>query len=425
MRVYLENEVESTAALYKNLYDDLSRQAFDSLLKLNDGAHRYLESVHTTMGDEFYPGVNTREVIAERWARNTLRLYAEFLDQPLNLPWRPVLVRALELCGPIRNQYRTPGERRAVLSYRELPPIIIRGAKHETDYSIFGALLGPLRPHVVLDETVARYNRDDAQSQLGPETTAAVAIGFFAVSSRLFDWQFFRMPVRLRFSAVAFGEFSESQRNEVRALLSVLDNGQHAAFDKFTIRVLLLKHGAAHNLLRDHGLSEDSAILVNDSEIDRSDAFLEKIKALQGPAVVIADELSCLEVFATAGQGELIGHGLVQKGLNPDSSRGVYFSVAIRRSAPDWIQFFERAVPLTLDTYREALGAAQANLFRKLTDWTRSCAQPLHLPIDHIERWCRGVLTLDDPDSDLLPGWRPVIALARKRIETDTSSADA
>lgn len=425
LRVYLQNQIENTAVLYKQLHRDLVNKVLDALKTLGAVPRDYLVALHERLDDDFYPGADRRTAIAERWARNTLRLYPEFLDEPLNLPWRPVLARALDLCGPISNEHRPPRERRAVMNYRELPPVIVRNAKDAKDYSVFGALLGPLRPHVVLDESVERYNRDDAQSQLGPETAAAVAIGFFAVSSRLFDWRFFRVPIRLRFSAVGYGGLSESQRAEVRSLLQILNDGQYSKIGELSIHVLLLKHGAAHNLLRDHGLSEKREMLVNDSKKDRAEAFIDQLRDVGRPAAVIADELTCLDVFGAGDGCELLGHGLNSAGLDASHSRGVYFSVAVRRSAPEWIQYFERALPLSTETYREAIAAAHADLFDRLDPWVRERTRRLRLPDRQIESWCRGVLTLDDPDTDILPGWHPVIELARERIRLRASGANA
>jgi hypothetical protein len=427
LKVYLENEHEKIAQEYAQLYKELVGVVTAAIGSLNETAKAYLFDSHIDSKDNFYTGVNQVRVLADRWCRHTLRLYPEQTEQDLNLPWHPILNRARSLVEPVANETRTPGERRSAVMYRELPPVITNGADGKTDFSIFGAVLGSLRPHVDLLEAT-RYKRIEVQSQLGSDNPATVAVGFFAVPPRLFDWRFFRFPIRLKFAGALLGkakpEHLEECLRECDAILRILESGRHEAIELKSVQALLLDHGAAHNLLRDHGLTGDLVQLVDDTNKNRGRAFLEEAKKQPAiPAVVIADEITCLEVAGANGGTrhlQLLNHRLGGGTVGPDGTgTGAYFSVAVRSSASDWLHFFEQAIPLTLELHREKIAEAHNDLFWTLRKWV---LDQLDLPPDRVEAWCRSVLLLDRPDS-LSAEWKPVIELAEELRKTTARSA--
>jgi len=331
----------------------------------------------------------------------------------------------MELCGPIRNEYRPQSERRATASYRELEPIIRRQATSEKDFSLFGAVLGPLRPHIVLDDRVSRYDRGNALSQLGPES-ADVAIGFFAVPPRLLDRRFFKFPLRLKFAAAGIGKLTTDQQQECKGILKILEDGIHHKIEKISFKIVVLRHGAPDNLLRGYGMDENSRVKIDDSDrnLSRSQHFLNALLEESGPAVMIADELTCLDMLGLAastgkftGDRPMIslGHRLLEDTPIPSASQGAYFSLGVRRSAPRWVEFFEHAIPLSLEIHRGAIVAAYVKLYYRLAEWVRE--QVPDVTRERAESWCRAVLTLDDPEADLLPDWRSVVQSARQQIQ--------
>jgi hypothetical protein len=416
LRVYLENEHEEIAQQYAELYKNLVTDVIKSIASLPAEARQYLFQAHIDCKDGFHAGEDKVGVLADRWARQTLRLYPGQPEQDLNLPWNPILDRARSLVGPVRSGTRTPGERCAAVTYRELPPVIYCGTENKpAEFSIFGAVLEPLRPHIDLGKA-DRFKRSQAQSHLGSDNPATVAVGFFAVPPRLFDWRFFCFPIRLRFAGALLGEAGPEHEQECRAVLGALQSGCHEVLDPKLVRVLLLNHGATHNLLRDHGLSGEGDMfpLIDDTDKDRGRAFLEEwAQKPEIPAVVIADEITCLEVAGvTTGPFKLLNHRLAEEAAGFDGTgAGAYFSVAVRSSAPDWIRFFEQAIPLALELYRERIAEAHRDLFCTLKKWTQ--AQLPGLDPERVDTWCRSVLLLDRPES-LSPPWTPVLERARQ-----------
>jgi hypothetical protein len=433
LRVYLENSIEETALRYHKLFRKLVEGVTGCLYRMSPGAADFLVEAHTACADNVYTGVERIPVIAERWSRHVLRLYPEQTGHDLNLPWNDILVRARGLVGPIPGQIRTPNERRAAIMYRELPPVINASPRSSRDFSIFGSVLGTLRPHVELLEA-KRYRRNEPNSHLGSDNPANVAVGFFAVPPRLFDWRFFRFPVKLKFCgafiSLAEGDERERQIEECLGLLRLLEAGHDAAPPR-TVRILLLTFGAAHNLLRDHGLGTPLFRMVDDTEMDRGKAFLAEVdKEPTAPAIVVADELTCLEVVG-ANHGlrpiELLNHRLGRRLIaTSDSGTGPYFSVAVRSSAVDWVRFFEQAIPLSLESYRESIAAGHVDLFRSLRMWARErvACVPDRPSDEEIDSWCRAILLLDRPDS-LSPEWTSVLELAERMTKADAAASSA
>lgn len=419
LRVYLENELEETAQQYAVLYQELAETARGAIQCMAKSAQNYLEELHKNCGDDFYPGVKVDEVLADRWARRCLRLYPHQAALDLNLPWQPILARAREIVPPVPNQTRTPGERRVAATYRELPPVI--SPEPGLDFTLFEAVLGPLRPHLELSKAT-RYERKLAQSHLGGDSPSTVAVGFFAIPPRLFDWRFFRFPVELKFAGVVLGEPSPDQMERCRALLDILDSGRPIDVQGLTTPILMLDHGAVHNLLRDHRIHFDSFRLVDDSGGDRGMAFRTAAEDLP-TAIVVADELTCLAV-AGAVKGDrpirLVNHRLQQPPSAAPGGSGPYFSVAVRSSAPEWVRFFEQAVPLSLETYRESIARSHAALYHTLYRWVQdsSCKLPGLEDTAHevVAAWCRRVLMLDRP-GELAPEWDPILSRARQLVD--------
>jgi hypothetical protein len=249
------------------------------------------------------------------------------------------------------------------------------------------------------------------------------------------------LPFRRAFSIGAFTVFPSAcslpepclvktglePEEECRALLRILQSGCHEAVQPKLVRVLLLQHGATHNLLRDHGLSETMFRFIDDTKKDRGQAFLEKVYAESGtPAVVIADEITCLEVAGANNRQpnpwpvKLLNHGLGDEPTQLEgASAGSYFSVGVRSSATDWLRFFDNAIPLTLELYRERIAEAHSDLFRTLKRWTRE--QRPDMDMERIHNWCRSVLLLDRPNS-LGPEWKPVLERAQELIPKEAGA---
>ena len=423
LRVYLENELEETSQRYATLYNELKDNGLEALGELSKEAQGYLHRVHQNCGDDFYTGAIENDALADRWARRTLRLYPESTGLDLNLPWQPILTRARELVQPVPNQTRTPGERRVMAMYRELPPVITKPEdSHPSDFTIFESVLGPLRPHLELSRA-KRYLRSQSHSQLGSDNPATVAIGFFAIPPRLFDWRFFRFPIELKFAGVILGQPKREELESCDAVLRIMHTGR-AREVRGTVPILLLDHGAAHNLLRDHGVKADRFELIDDTktENDRGLTFVEK--AGGRVVMVVADELTCLDVVHAAPDGysvQLRNHRLEGRPADDGgSSAGPYFSMAVRNTAPDWVRFFEQAVPLSLQTHRDSIAETHAELYSTLKNWTAERIGHLQLPAEAVEQrvasWCRSVLLLDRP-GELAPEWTPILERARRLID--------
>jgi hypothetical protein len=428
LRVYLENSVVETALRYQDLYLRLLKDVTQSLETMNADAAAYLLDAHNQCGDTFYAGVDRIPILAERWSRYVLRLYPEQAAHDLNLPWGQILDRTRELIGPVSIQVRTPTERRAALMYRELPPVIAAEPHSCDDFSIFGAVLGTLSPHVDL-LSAKRYQRSEPSSHMGSDNPATVAVGFFAVPPRLFDWRFHRFPIKFRFAGAfisnAEGKQRQRQIQECLELLKVLETGNHQVKPPDDVRVLLLTFGATHNLLRDHGVEGPLFRTVDDTKTPRGEAFLNVVddcNERDQAAIVIADELTCLEVIGASTKPrrmELLNHrlgGVFADDVDPGA--GAYFSVAVRSSASEWVRFFEQSIPLSLESYRESIARSHVRLHGSLKKWTSRQVKSLgpDAPSEGaIEKWCRDVLLLDEPES-LTREWTPVLKRAAELL---------
>jgi hypothetical protein len=194
-----------------------------------------------------------------------------------------------------------------------------------------------------------------------------------------------------------------------------------------SVPMLLLNHGSAHNLLRDHRFDASCFKLVDDTGVDRGGAFL-KAAEKETASIVVADELTCLDVVGAAAGNRpvaLLNHRLTQQPSGDELRKGgPYFSVAVRSSAPEWVRFFEQAVPLSLLTYRDSIAESHAELYATLRRWTAERISslgllPAELAEARVADWCRSVLLMDRP-LEISPEWRPVLRLARKLIDASS-----
>jgi hypothetical protein len=171
-------------------------------------------------------------------------------------------------------------------------------------------------------------------------------------------------------------------------------------------------------------VNADRFELIDDTDTtnDRGPTFVAKARGRT--AMVVADELTCLDVVHAAPAGcpvQLLNHRLAKDASDDGgSSAGPYFSMAVRTAAAEWVRFFEQAVPLSLQTHRDSIAETHAELYSTLKKWTAQRVAHLGLPAREIEErvasWCRSVLLLDRP-GELVPEWTPILERAKHLID--------
>lgn len=382
LTLFLRNETEFVVSQLKDLHENLRISLEEKLQLLSP---RGLAVLKHAQRETCHDDQQWIQAIAMRSTRYMLRLNdteMSYGQEYFNLPWQPILRRALRDLGPIPEQL---SDGKITLGVRPFEPFAKLpewdGRKGSQDglrktslhqLGFMGQILKPLESliHLQRDQINELGTFSIENKHLGSSTTD-VRLGFVATPLRAYSNLMLRLPVQIPLSAcLTYGPQSK-QSNMLRSALDFAT--APAMLQEF--EAVVLRRGSAEEFLTN--FYEFKSTQFQPVHQLTAQAFLEKLSRPTTSKSIfsLVDCLTSLEIFKL-----IEGDKTLLSGINSSSTAilpAYYLCVTVASDATDWVDYFQRNWRLLIEGHEHWFVEILIQLHSTIVQLVNARMQPL------------------------------------------------